>query len=201
MQIKLTPLSNMKRFLIFLFLLAVTWSCQDHMTDEASGNSSLSLEKAKEHYKDLLSQGSLESKRFGSFQKLDLLWSKTTQGTRDGVAYIEVPVMPEKGTVTLYKFSQKRLNSDPAETILKHVSFRLAFYQDTDGKIKERFLVYIADNDYLIRRKNEVVLNRIGKKQSDFNGYVEYSDRDGNVLSVERFAMGKLTRTYDPSTG
>lgn len=114
-------------------------------------------------------------------------------------AYVEVPVVPRTKRVVVYNFPQDSLKQKPDETVAQRSVQKMAFYLDDSGEIRERFITYIPDKEYLVRRKNEVVLNSIKKRQSDFRGYMEYRDWNGNVTAVLRIVDGKVVRRYHPS--
>ena len=87
----------------------------------------------------------------------------------------------------------------PDKSIISRSVQKMVFYREADGSISQRLVTYIPDKKYPIRRKNEIALNSILKIQSDFCGYIEYSEWDGDIVAILRVENGKDKRRYTPT--
>ena len=129
------------------------------------------------------------------------LWEKSNSGINDLYTFVEIPIKYEHKITPTFSIS-KNPNAKPiANQQIIDASFdRLIIYKDKNGKINERIISFVPDEDYLRKHKGDISHNKIDKLDEDFFGYLHYKDWEGNALFILRIEKGKAIKKYERFT-
>lgn len=186
-----------KHFTLISALLLILFSCQKDFlgNEEVAKETDFSVNTLRSHYETLKKKNSLPT--VSSNAKLFFLpfWPSTREGKSNGLKYFEVALISYSKKVVLYNFAGDSLKIAPDEIVAKATFQRIIFFKE-NAEIKQHIVTYIPDKSYLLSHKFDASHNRFGRFDSDFSGYLEYSDLKGNITKIERIKNGKVGRTY-----
>lgn len=129
------------------------------------------------------------------------IWEKSTSGISDLYTFVETPIKYEHKITPTFHISNNPNTKPVANQQIIDASFdRLIIYKDKSGKIDERIISFVPDEDYLKRHKGDISHNKIDKLDEDFFGYLHYKDWEGNALFILRIEKGIPTNKYEGFT-
>jgi len=204
-----------RSFFLMTILILIVFSCRkDSMEffkdqDLTDPSVALTVDLAKKYYKNLKREkgNSLKDKELQQMFPSEVnnkyvMFKKAYVSQTAKLTFVEVPIFYNRKVTTLIRPAGVSLDKVTAEEaiVAKNSFDRLLIYKNkSTGETSQRIVRYIPDYEYLKRHNFDISRNQINRLDSDFTGYLEYSDWDGKAQFMLYFVNGKLfkKRTYN----
>lgn len=181
--------------ILFAFLVIVFYSCRksdvpSSLKDKSLPNG-LTVEEAQTYFNKL--DTSVAATRQGkAAMKMWPHWSDPYSNSNGkGQQYIEVPVVTKKKRTILFIDKQNPIANDDKKKQQQSAFQTLIISKDRTNQVYYRILTYVGSSAYLKRHNYNIGHNRIGKLDADFDGYLNYSNQNGEHLFSLKVENGR----------
>lgn len=185
---------------IFLFLFII--ACEKNRNSQLLPNKELTITQARSYFNDNYQQSTQKStnlrQRSGSSGPVYPFWRQATLYSKNDFTYIEVPtIFVIKQSINVIVTSSK-VPKLADKYPPKGGHQRLLLYKHKeDGIIKEMFVNYVPDEEYLKSKGYDISNNRLDAIDNNFNGFILYSSVNHSPLFMLRIEKGKAKRLID----
>lgn len=202
----------MKKFTLLIILavisIALVYSCKKDIKQLFNKND---IDWAKTYYQNTLQKSqsyklnsiasaskvtSENNNKLGNEKKPN--WAQAKVGISPYYDFVEIPITYTHKISHTFGITNNP-NTKPVvnQKIIDASYDRLVIYKDKRGKINQRIISFVPDEEYLSKHKNNISHNSINKLDADFVGYLYYKDWNGKALFVLRIEQGRPIKKYN----
>lgn len=181
-------------YISYFFLLLFFISCkkETHKQTELHQSNDLTIAEAQNHIGKKLPTHKLmlarTDQRSIDSTSIEVNWTAAGQNTANGYSYVEVPIKADITNINLYAFEQYNENENATRVAYSYST--LLIYKDSTNSNANSYIVsYLPDIEYIKNHNRPIGRNRISDLSTEFSGYIEYKDLEGNPKQV--FRIGK----------
>lgn len=185
--------------LVPLFLFLFINGCDKNRSTQPHPDQEITIAEARSYFNDKYQQSTKKStnlrQRSATSGPIYPYWRQATAYSKKDITYIELPtvfVVKQSISVSVNssKSGKKGEKSKPSGGIQ-----RLLIYKNKkDGIIKEMFVNYVPDEEYLKSKGYDISNNRLNAIDQNFKGFIVYTSIDHSPLYMLRIEKGKAVR-------
>lgn len=181
--------------ILFVILFTVFYSCRKSdipsIRKDKITLSGLSVEEGKAYFNQL-DTSSFAAKQGKAAMKMWPHWSNPySNANGKGQQYIEVPVVTERKRTILFLDKQHPVGDEDKKRQQQSAFQSLVIFKDRNNQVYYRIVTYVGSTPYLKRHSYNIGHNRIGKLDTDFEGYINYSNQRGEHLFSFKVENGR----------
>lgn len=182
---------------IFLFLFII--SCNKNHSTQLHPEQELTIVQARSYFNDKYQQSTKKStnlrQRSATSGPIYPLWQQATVYSKKDFTYIEIPtIFLVKQSINVSVNSSKAGKMDEKHAPTGGIQRLLVYKNKKDGIIKEMFVNYVPDEEYLKSKGYDISDNRLNAIDNNFNGFIVYTGVDHSPLFMLRIEKGEAKR-------
>ncbi|SFF07387.1 hypothetical protein SAMN05518672_11575 [Chitinophaga sp. CF118] len=184
--------------ILFVILFTVFYSCRksdvQSIRKDKTTQSGLSVEEGKAYFNQL-DTSAVAARQGKAAVKMWPQWANPySNANGKGQQYIEVPVITERKRTILF-LDKEHPAGDEDKKKQKQSAFQtLIVFKDRNSQVYYRIVSYVGSPAYLKRHSYNIGHNRIGNLDSDFDGYLNYSNQKGEHLFSIKVENGRAVK-------